>query len=596
METNIHTPLDGFIRVSRWMIGHIALPVGLAMIAGIGVGYITPPSVAMHLKFTIMIGLFWMLYPMMINLRMGKLAELIKLPKQMGTSLMLNFIISPLIIGALVMLFLRSNPAVGAGLMLVGVSPCSAMNTAATAFVRGNVELTLVIIAVSYLLTIVAAPFWVTVFMHKTVPVPFVFMMRQIAFVIIIPMLAGWLTRLLLEKGIGRERYNAIVPSFEGFSFLGVLFMIFFLFVINGRGIITHWEILVMVIGASLAFFGIMMILGIFLPKFLRLNYEDSASITVTSVAKNESIAMALAFMLFGPQAAMGVAIGGVLIQVPFMVAYIQGISKRLRNFYSGEAGSYPEAVPPAAAEPAASLGDEAIAEGVVAPNVVDQEQAVVPTPATAVREIDTYLPRPETLPGQMFLVQIKIETKTEIHGLGVKEQVPAGWEVIPVNDGGAVYYPDEHEWLFMENLPPGTARTITYRVRVPDGTVLGDYEIHGVLSSASPSLTLEITGHTGIKVVSCLPVSWVIARWDTHANRFDIQLGDHIGFDQIRQALNWWIAHQPVPYTCGTALDLAYMEKLAAYWLNSVPVREGDDQQVVSRQPCSKLQDGENG
>jgi len=329
-------PLERFIRFSRWMVGHIALPVGVAMIAGLTVGYFTPHSIAMRLKFTIIIGLFWMLYPMMIDLRMGKLVEMIKLPKQMGLSLGLNFIVSPLIMGVFVSIFLAHDPTIGAGLILVGVSPCSAMNTAATAFVSGNIELTLIIIAVSYLLTIIAAPFWVTVFMHKSIPVPFLFMMRQIAIVILIPMFAGWLTRLLIEKKLGRQRYIQITPSFEGFSFLGVLFMIFFLFVINGQNIITHWHILVIVIGASVGFFSAIMFLGIFVPKLFNLDYENSSSITVTSVAKNESIAMALAFMIFGPQAALGVAIGGVLIQVPFMVIYIQSISKilRKREFY----------------------------------------------------------------------------------------------------------------------------------------------------------------------------------------------------------------------------------------------------------------------
>lgn len=270
--------------------------------------------------------------PMMIDLRMGKLIEMIKLPKQMGLSLGLNFIVSPLIIGVLVSIFLAHDPTIGAGLILVGISPCSAMNTAAAAFVGGNIELTLIIIAVSYLLTIIAAPFWVTVFMHKSIPVPFLFMMHQIAMVILIPMFAGWLTRLLIEKKLGRQRYNQITPSFEGFSFLGVLFMIFFLFVINGQNIITHWHILVIVIGASVTFFPTMMFLGIFVPKLFNLDYQNSSSITVTSVAKNESIAMALAFMLFGPEAALGVAIGGVLIQVPFMVLYIQSISKMLRK------------------------------------------------------------------------------------------------------------------------------------------------------------------------------------------------------------------------------------------------------------------------
>ena len=105
---------------------------------------------------------------------------------------------------------------------------------------------------------------------------------------------------------------------------------------INGQNIITHWHILVIVMGASLGFFSAIKFLGIFVPKLFNLDYENSTSITVTSVAKNESIAMALAFMIFGPQAALGVAIGGVLIQVPFMVIYIRSISKilRKREFY----------------------------------------------------------------------------------------------------------------------------------------------------------------------------------------------------------------------------------------------------------------------
>ena len=564
METTLHTPLDGFIRITRWMVGHIALPVGLAMIAGIGVGYITPPSLAMHLKFTIMIGLFWMLYPMMINLRMGKLAEVIKLPRQMGASFALNFIMSPLIMGGLVLLFLHSNPAVGAGLMLVGVSPCSAMNTAATAFVRGNIELTLVIIAVSYLLTIVAAPFWVTVFMHKTVPVPFVFMMREIAFVIVIPMIAGWLTRLLLQKGIGQKRYNAIVPSFEGFSFLGVLFMIFFLFVINGRNIISHWEILVMVLGASVAFFVIVMVLGIFIPKLLRLTYADSASITVTSVAKNESVAMALAFMLFGPQAAMGVAIGGVLIQVPFMVMYIQGISKRLRRFYA------PEAV---AAErgTATALAVAGAPESSLEPDYERKTaaSAIVTPPVVVTRRIDTYLPRAVTLPGQEFTVTVRIEAQAEVQGLGIEERVPQGWILSPADNAGAAYYSEQHGWLFAEHLTPGEVKTIVYQVRVPNDECPGDYEIAGTVSSAAPQFNAVISGDTRVKIVECLPVGWVVARWDTHANRFNVRLGDQIGFDQLHQVLEWWLNHHPVPYACEPILNLKRMEDLTAHWLS---------------------------
>ncbi len=325
-------PLARFIKVTKWMVGHIVIPVSIAMVLGLAVGYFIPHSIASKLEFTVIIGLFWMLYPMMIDLHMGELKEVVKRPKKIGLSLLINFIISPLIIGTLVWLLMSNYPDLGAGMILVGVSPCSAMNTAASAFVGANIELTLGIIAISYLLTIIAAPGWATVLIHRSVPVPFLFMVRQIALVILIPMFLGWITRVALQKKMGEEKYLQIVPSFEGFSFLGVLFMIFFLFVINGKGIISHWEFLINIIVVSVLFFAIMMVIGIYLPRAMKLNYRDSASITITSVAKNESIAMALAFMLFGAKSAIGVAIGGVLVQVPFMVFYIQTISKKLKK------------------------------------------------------------------------------------------------------------------------------------------------------------------------------------------------------------------------------------------------------------------------
>ncbi len=317
------------------MVSHIAIPVFALMILGIVVGYFTPESIASRLHFTIIIGLFWMLYPMMIDLQLSELKEVFKRPKKIGTSLLLNFVVSPLIVGALVTVLLASNPRVAAGLMLVGVSPCSAMNTAATAFVGGNIELTLGIVAISYLLTIIAVPFWANAFMGQKIPVPVGFMMRQIALVILVPMFFGWLTRVALKKKMGEEKYLQIVPSFEGFSFLGVLFMIFFLFVINAHGIIEFWRVMLSVVGVSILFFATMLVIALLTPRLLRFNYRDGSSITVTTLAKNESIAMALAFMIYGPMAAMSVAIGGVLIQVPFMVTYIQAISKKVRKWYA---------------------------------------------------------------------------------------------------------------------------------------------------------------------------------------------------------------------------------------------------------------------
>jgi len=193
--------------------------------------------------------------------------------------------------------------------------------------------------------------------------------------------------------------------------------------------------------------------------------------------------------------------------------------------------------------------------------------------PVAVTRTINTFLHVDKTLPDQDFEVTVRIEVKMDLHGLGLDEDLPAGWEVTLVENAGATYYAAENQWLFMEDLPAGTVKEVVYRVHVPKEAEVGIYDIKGSVSSASPKFEMHILGESQVEIAQCLPVSWVIARWDVQKDEFDIQLGDKISFEQIQLAVAWWLEQRPVPYTCNAVIDLQLMEELVAYWLTDTPV-----------------------
>jgi len=202
-------------------------------------------------------------------------------------------------------------------------------------------------------------------------------------------------------------------------------------------------------------------------------------------------------------------------------------------------------------------------------------QEVIVHKPAIVTREINTYLHVDETLPGQTFQVTVTIEVNTDINGLGLDENLPEGWEVTPVESAGMIYHEKEVQWLLLGKLPAGSIKKVVYNVTVPPDALLKIYDIKGNISSASPRFEAVVEGEGQVEIVDRLPISWVISRWDTEKDQFDIQLGDIITFDQIQQAVAWWLEGKVIEYTGGAVIDLRTMEELVAYWLTDTPVYE---------------------
>ena len=199
-----------------------------------------------------------------------------------------------------------------------------------------------------------------------------------------------------------------------------------------------------------------------------------------------------------------------------------------------------------------------------------------------ATRTIDTFIPTDRTLPTRKFRVTVDLQVNVAIHGLGLDENVPDGWEVTPVQNSTAQIRSDDLQWLFSETFEPGAERTIVYEVTVPEFDNPGTFQIDGTISSASPELNVAVEGDTQLEVVSGFSIPVVIAHWDTTNKKLDLQaFPTHtINKNQILQAIAWWQEGTNVPNTQDAAgnkraIDFAMIQKLVSYWLTDTSVFE---------------------
>jgi len=147
-------------------------------------------------------------------------------------------------------------------------------------------------------------------------------------------------------------------------------------------------------------------------------------------------------------------------------------------------------------------------------------------------------------VPGGTFNVQVTLQFDESFTGLVLDEQVPSGWTVTPVDNGGATYKPSSVEWLWI-SVAVGDTKTVTYAVTVPQGTSLGMYTVSGMVKSSSPALSAVVCGNTEIEVAdSCgKNIAYTVAHWVGSTTDGSIDPSDpcEISTAQILVAIPWW-------------------------------------------------------
>lgn len=330
------------------------LPVWIlaAMAAGLVLGRVVPgigealSSVEIEgVSLPIALGLLVMMYPVLAKVRYDRLTSVTQDRRMLGASLLLNWVVGPLVMFTLAWLMLADLPSYRTGLIIVGLARCIAMVIIWNDLACGDREAAAVLVALNSLFQVVAFAalgwFYLSVLPHwlglatASLDVSPWHIAASVLVFLGVPLLAGWLSRRVGERHWGREAYEEkFLPAIGPWALFGLLFTIVILFALQGDRIVSRpWDVARIAL-PLLAYFAIMWSAGYLVGRRLRLGYDRTTTLAFTAAGNNFELAIAVAIATFG--AASGQALAGVvgpLIEVPVLVGLVY-VSLALRSRY----------------------------------------------------------------------------------------------------------------------------------------------------------------------------------------------------------------------------------------------------------------------
>jgi ACR3 family arsenite efflux pump ArsB len=317
--------------------------VSLAMAGGLAIGYraaSTATSAAAAIGGLTSVAVFFIVYPMMVNVRFEALARAGRNLRAVGLALALNFMWAPLFGWLLASVFI-SDPLLALGFMLVMVVPCSSMAIGYTGLAKGDLELATVVVALSFVLAVVAVPAWMLAFAGSyQVPVPIGDLVGSILSVLIAPMILGYVTRAALVRRLGPQGFARLQPLFPALSLLAMYAIVFLIFFGKATLIVDRWTTVILLLVPNAIFIGTTLLLVTFVAGRLRMGYAEGMAVAFTSTGKNNGTAIAIASTAFSPLVAIPAATMPIF-QILLMVLYLRA-APRLRAWFGRRAEPAP--------------------------------------------------------------------------------------------------------------------------------------------------------------------------------------------------------------------------------------------------------------
>lgn len=295
-------------------------------------------SVFLTLKPTLPLALFVMLYPMMIGPDFRRLGQFGTSWKYVMNNLLLNIIISPLLIYALLQIIPIQNPAFLAGLVLIAVAPMAGSAAAFTGLAGGNVPLTLLGVTLTLLVSIFTVPLYTKFLVGTFIYVPVMKLFYSILIYVVVPLILGQLTRYLWIRQKGEAHFKANKEILSGISMVGMYWMVIMVFGLEGAIVLHHPALAGKAIVLMFIFYVVLFSLALLLAKLFKFNYADMVSLYY-STCKNMSISTALAIASFGPLGGIGTAMGGPFTDMWMMILSVRFLPK-LKNWFTNEESS----------------------------------------------------------------------------------------------------------------------------------------------------------------------------------------------------------------------------------------------------------------